>query len=118
MSNPFEYGLGKFMDVDQPGDFAGKEALRAIRDAGVTRRFMGLVIEGAPFAGTNEAPWRLSDAKGGDAGYASASAYSPRAQSNIAVAMVSVAAMEAGTGVTVHADTGDLRAQVVPLPIV
>ena len=118
MSNPFEYGLGKFMDVDQDGDFAGKAALKAIRDAGVTRRFMGLLIEGEPFAGTNESPWRLSDAGGNDVGYASASAYSPRAQSNIAVAMVGVQAIDAGQCVTVHADTGDLHARVVPLPIV
>ena len=118
MSNPFEYGLGKFMDVDQDGDFAGKAVLKAIRDTGVTRRFMGLLIEGEQFAGTNESPWRLSDAGGNDVGYASASAYSLRAQSNIAVAMVGVQAINAGQGVRVHADTGDLHARVVPLPIV
>ena len=118
MSNPFEYGLGKFMDVDQEGDFAGKEALRLIRDAGVTRRFMGLLIEGGPFATTNEAPWQLSKTDGAYAGYASASAWSPRANSNIAVAMVSVEAIESGNGVVVHTEAGDLKAQVVELPII
>ena len=118
MSNPFEYGLGKFMDVDQEGDFAGKEALRLIRDAGVTRRFMGLLIEGEPFATTNESPWPLSNSDGACAGYASASAWSPRANSNIAVAMVSVEAIESGNGVLVHTETGDLKSQVVELPII
>ena len=118
MSNPFEYGLGKFMDVDQEGDFAGKEALRLIRDAGVTRRFMGLLIEGEPFATTNKSPWQLSNSHGGYAGYASASAWSPRANSNIAVAMVSVEAIKSGNGVVVHTETGDLKAQVVALPII
>ena len=110
MSNPFEYGLGKFMDVDQEGDFAGKEALRFIRDAGVTRRFMGLLIEGEPFASTNESPWQLSKTDDAYAGYASASAWCPRANSNIAVAMVSVEAIESGNGVVVHTEAGDLKA--------
>jgi len=118
MSNPFEYGLGKFMDVDQEGDFAGKEALRLIRDAGVTRRFMGLLIEGEPFATTNESRLQLSKTDGVYAGYASASAWSPRANSNIAVAMVNVEAIESANGVVVHTETGDLKAQVVELPII
>ena len=118
MSNPFEYGLGRFMDIDQDQDFAGKEALRAIRDAGVTRRFMGLLIGGEPFATTNESRWPLSMADGRAAGYACATAYSPRAQSNIAVAMVSIDAIDAGAPVVVHADGGDLEARVVELPIV
>ena len=117
-SNPFELGLERFIDIDQPNDFAGKQALKALREAGVKRRFMGLLIEGEPFAGTNEARWRLSWRDGDYAGYASASAYSPRAESNIAVAMVGAEVIDAGSPVTVHTDTGDLCAQVVDLPIV
>ena len=117
-SNPFEYGLGKFIDVDQEGEFAGKEALRLIQHAGVTRRFMGLLIEGEPFATTNESPWQLSKTDGVYAGYASASAWSPRANSNIAVAMVSVEAIESGNGIVVHTEAADLKAQVVELPII
>jgi glycine cleavage system aminomethyltransferase T len=118
MSNPFEYGLGKFVDVDQEQDFAGKAALRAIRDAGVTRRFMGLLIEGAPFTGTNENRWLLSQKDGRAAGYACATAYSPRVASNIAVAMVSTEATDAGAPIVVHADGGDLEARIVELPII
>ena len=117
-SNPFELGLGRFIDIDQPHDFAGKPALQALREAGIKRRFMGLLIDGAPFNGTNEAWWDLSWRDGDYAGYASASAYSPRAKSNIAVAMVNSEVIQAGTPVTVHTDTGDLRARVVELPIV
>ncbi|MDG2491052.1 MAG: glycine cleavage system protein T, partial [Alphaproteobacteria bacterium] len=40
-SNPFEFGMDKFIDVDQEQDFVGKAALQALRDAGATRRFMG-----------------------------------------------------------------------------
>ena len=79
---------------------------------------MGLLIEGEPFATTNESPWQLSNSHGGYAGYASASAWSPRANSNIAVAMVSVEDIESGNGVVVHTEAGDLKAQVVELPII
>ena len=79
---------------------------------------MGLLIEGEPFATTNESPWQLSNYGGAYAGYASASAWSPRATSNIAVAMVSVEAIEAGNVVVVHTEAGDLNAQVVELPII
>ena len=118
MSNPFEYGLGKFMDIDREGDFAGKEALKLLRDAGVTRRFMGLLIDGEPFATTNESTWQLSNTDGAYAGYASASAWSPRANSNIALAMLSVEAIASGSGVVVHTEVGDLKAKVVELPII
>ena len=117
-SNPFELGLGRFIDVDQPHDFVGKTALRLLRDAGVKRRFMGLLIDGAPFTGTNEARWNLSWRDGEYAGYASAAAYSPRASSNVAVAMVNSEVINAGMPVTVHSDTGVLGARVVELPIV
>ena len=117
-SNPFELGLGRFIDIDQPHDFVGKQALKALRAAGVTRRFMGLLIEGDPFAGTNESPWRLSWRDGKHAGYASASAYSPRVGSNIAVAMVASEVIDAGAPVVVHTGAGERAAIVVELPIV
>ena len=117
-ANPFEFGLGRFMDIDQDRDFAGKKALHAIREAGLKRRFMGLLIEGAPFGGTNESPWRLSWDGGKYAGFASASAYSPRAESNIAVAMVNIEVIEADAPVLVDTGAAVLSASVVELPIV
>ena len=116
-ANPFEMGLGRFMDVDQERDFVGKSALLAIRETGVKRRFMGLLIEGEPFNGTNEAPWQLSWNGGEYAGFASASAYSPRARSNIAVAMVNIEPIEAVAPVSVHTGGPVLQAKIVELPI-
>ena len=117
-SNPFELGLGKFVDIDQPYDFAGKQALMALREAGVKRRFMGLLIDGDPFTGTNEARWQLSWRDGENAGYAAAAAYSPRVGSNIAVAMVHTEVINAAAPVIVHTGAGNLGARVVELPII
>jgi aminomethyltransferase len=115
-TTPYELGMDKFIDVDQEQDFVGKAALRALRDAGVKRRFMGLLIDGDPFPTTNEARWKLLQ-NGDYVGYASAAAYSPRVQSNIAVAMVSVAAIESGQPIDVACNLGDRTATIVPLPI-
>ncbi|HBP73913.1 MAG TPA: glycine cleavage system protein T, partial [Alphaproteobacteria bacterium] len=52
------------------------------------------------------------------AGYACASAYSPRAQSNIAVAMVKTDVIDRGAQVNVHTETGIRTADVVQLPII
>jgi len=116
-TNPFELGLGKFVDLDQAQDFVGKSALRTLRDSGVKRRFMGLLIDGAPFTATNESRWDLEQ-DGAKVGYASAAGYSPRAGSNVAVAMVSVAAIESGREIIVQCDDGARTARVVPFPIV
>ena len=117
MTNPFELGLDRFMDIDQPHDFVGKTALQVIKREGVSRRFMGLMIDGAPFNGTNEHWWDLTS-DGAYAGYACASAYSPRAQSNIAVAMVKTDVIDSGAQVNVHTETGNRTADVVQLPII
>lgn len=117
MTNPFELGMDKFINLDQPHDFVGKDALRAIRDAGVKRRFMGLMIDGAPFTATNENRLDL-EWNGAYAGYAAATAYSPRLASNIAVAMVSTDAIDSGERITVKTDDGPLTAKIMPLPMI
>ena len=48
-SNPFEFGLGRYIDLDQDQEFVGKAALRKIREAGVKREFIGLRIDGPRF---------------------------------------------------------------------
>ena len=116
-ANPFELGLDRFMDVDQPHDFVGKKALQAIKRAGVARRFVGLVMDGEPLKKTNEHPIAL-DWNGKPAGYASACAYSPRAGSNIAVAMVNRDAIEAAARLTMRIGDAELGAKIVKLPIV
>ena len=116
-SNPFELGMDRLIDLDQSQDFVGKAALMDIKARGVTRRFMGLIIDGEKFTGTNEGRWRL-EWNGQDAGYVSASAYSPRLDANIAMAMISVAAIESGDKVHVLNETGRLTAKIVSLPMV
>lgn len=44
-NNPFELGLAKYVHLDRPIDFLGREALQAIQARGISRRMMGLFIE-------------------------------------------------------------------------
>ncbi len=115
--NPFELGMDKFIDLEQTIDFVGKKALKFIKEKGVQRSFMGLIIDGPSFPRTNESRWAVNG-NGECVGYASAAAWSPRVNSNIAVAMISKAAIEADKPVEVVTDWGARSANIVPLPII
>ena len=116
-TNPFELGMDNFINLDQPHDFIGKPALQAIKAAGVSRRFIGLLIDGAPFKGGNEHRWDVT-LNGAYAGFASACAYSPRVQSNIGVGMVSTEAIAASDGVAIVTDDGILPARTASFPLI
>ncbi|XDZ65240.1 glycine cleavage T C-terminal barrel domain-containing protein [Alphaproteobacteria bacterium LSUCC0684] len=114
-SNPFEMGLGKFIDLEQEVDFIGKEALRKITAEGPKRRFCGVIMDGAPLTSTNSHPWRITR-DGVDVGFASAAAYSPRLEWNIATALITVEAAEAEGGLVVMGDDGARNARPTSLP--
>ena len=116
-TNPFELGMDKFINLDQPHEFIGKTALKAIKAAGVKRRFTGLLIDGAPFQSANEHRWDVT-LNGAYAGFASACAYSPRVKSNIGVGLILIPAIEAPDGVAVVTDHGVLPARAASFPLV
>ena len=114
-TTPFEMGLDRFVDLNQHHDFIGKKSLTALKEAGVKRRFVGLKIDGSAFARPAENRFDVMY-HGASAGYVSAAAFSPRIGSNIALAMVSTIAIDAGTGVEVITDVGMRHAVIVDLP--
>ncbi|MDZ7768656.1 MAG: glycine cleavage T C-terminal barrel domain-containing protein [Woeseiaceae bacterium] len=84
--NPFEAGLGAFVDLDRDDDFVGKAALRRIAEEGVRRRRVGYVIGGDRINGISE--WH--DVKLGHnvVGKVTEAVYSPRLGKNIAVGLL------------------------------
>jgi glycine cleavage system aminomethyltransferase T len=114
-SNPFEMGLGKFVDLEQDADFIGKNALKTIKAEGPNRRFCGVIMDGEPLTSTNSHPWRITQ-NGIDVGFASAAAYSPRLEWNIATALISVEAADAEGGLVVASDDGERNARPTSLP--
>ena len=109
--------MDKFIDLEQEFDFIGKAALREIKKQGVRRRFIGLIIDGAPFEKTNEHRWDVL-LNGEYVGYASACAYSPRLKSNIGVGLISTDAIEAHDGLAVATDDGILSLRAASFPLI
>jgi aminomethyltransferase len=113
--NPLELGMERLLDLDMDADFIGKAALRRIRDEGVTRRFVGLVLDGPPIVGSNPDNWPVTAED--LVGYVTSAVYSPRLEQNIALAIVDLAAAADGTSLAVTAENGVTRtATVVPKP--
>lgn len=113
--NPYQVGLGWAVDLDQPGEFIGKNALRKIEKDGISRRLVGLELGGEPLAGANEDRWPLTD--GNEAiGDIRSAGYSPRLQKNIGYAMVPTGHSTPGTELLAKTPVGDCPARVVKMP--
>ncbi len=114
-TNPYELGLDRLVNLDTDAHFIGRAALERIRDEGVNRRQVGLVIDGDPMTGPNTRFWPIVRI-GSTIGKVTSAIYSPRLEQNIALAMVAIDATDLGTEVEVSTTSGAARATVVERP--
>lgn len=114
-TNPYELGLDRLIDLDMEADFIGKAALKRIRDEGVKRMQVGLIIEADPMRGPNTTFWQINKA-GADIGKVTSAVYSPRLERNIALAMIDIEHAHVGTQVEVVLPSGPTFATVVERP--
>jgi len=114
-TNPFELGFDRLVALDGEADFIGKAALRHIKEQGVTRKQVGLVIEGRPLNGPNTSFWPI-DREGDTVGKVTSAVFSPRLGANIALAMVSTASSEVGTVLNITTPMGPRCGTVVERP--
>ena len=114
-TNPFELGLDRLVAVDSDVEFIGKDALRRLRDEGVTRRQVGIVIDMDPLTGPNTTFWPVI-AGGERVGEVTSAVWSPRLEQNIALAMVRADLAPIGTKLDVETKHGTMRATVVDRP--
>lgn len=113
-TNPFEVGLGRLVDLDQDADFIGKAALRRIAAEGITRKLVGIEVDGAPLH-YNDYRWPAT--RGGAAiGHVTSCVYSPRLEKNIGFAMLDLADTALGIEIDVAPPDGPRRAVVVEKP--
>ena len=114
-TNPFELGLDRLVNLEGKEDFVGKTALKEIKEKGVSRKQVGLIIEGQPLSGPNTRFWEIKyDEK--IVGKVTSAVYSPRLKQNIALAMISVDLTTIGTEVKINTYAGTLGAMVVEKP--
>ncbi|WIV52266.1 glycine cleavage T C-terminal barrel domain-containing protein [Marivivens sp. LCG002] len=114
-TNPFELGLDRLVNLDMEADFIGKAALRKIKEEGVKRKQVGLIIEGEPLKGPNTTFWAI---KVGDktVGKVTSAVYSPRLDQNIALAMIATEHAQIGKAVEVVTRSGPVRATICERP--
>lgn len=112
--NPFEAGLGAFVQLDRGDDFVGKAALRRIKAEGIRRRRTGFVIEGDRIDGVEN--WHHVDLDGNTVGVITEAVYSPRVDANIAVGMLATAIGGDADGLVTDLGDGKRTVTVAALP--
>jgi glycine cleavage system aminomethyltransferase T len=112
-NNPFELGLERLVDLDV--ECVARDALRRIEESGVSRKIVGVELDGDPFPTLNLVKWPAR--AGGDlVGKVTSAVHSPRLDKNIGYAWVPVELSEPGTRLEVESEWGDRKATVVPMP--
>lgn len=114
-TNPFELGFDRLINLDMEADFIGKSALKRIKEEGVRRKQIGVIIDGEPLKGPNTTFWTINK-DGEPIGKITSAVYSPRLEQNIALAMVGIEHAEFGTHVEVITNSGAQSARFVEFP--
>ncbi|HKW42981.1 MAG TPA: glycine cleavage T C-terminal barrel domain-containing protein [Thermoplasmata archaeon] len=116
-NNPYEVGLGWTVDEDKSDEYLGKVALQRIKRDGVTRKLVGVEVEGAPLGAWIPDYWDVH-ADGRKVGHVTSLTYSPRLERNIGYALLAKDHAKLGTPLKVATSKGLRSATVVKKPFV
>ena len=114
-TNPFELGLDRLVNLESDLDFIGKEALKKIKQDGIKRKQVGLIIDCNPLSGPNTTFWPI-EKNGKKIGKVTSAVYSPRLKKNIALAMIEINYSELGNQLDVQTHEGKYSATIVEKP--
>ena len=114
-TNPFELGLDRLVNLDSEVNFIGKEALKKIRQEGIKRKQIGLILDGEPLKGPNTTFWKIKK-NDKTVGKVTSAVYSPRLRKNIALGMVTVENSHLNTDLKVKTSDKEYKALVVEKP--
>jgi glycine cleavage system aminomethyltransferase T len=115
-TNPFEVtGLERLVET-QDADYVGKQALERIRAEGVSRKLVGIEIDGEPVEQPTQ-HWPVS--LGGErVGHVTDACWSPRLEKNIGYVWVPIGLAVPGTRLVVDADDGERVGATAALPFI
>ena len=113
-ANPYEVGLGKWVDLDREDDFVGKAALKVIVDEGIRRRRVGFFVSGDRIDGIEQAHHVYLEEE--VVGTVTEAIYSPRLEQNIALGLLSSEVADDEQGLEVEIDNVRRRAKISTLP--
>jgi glycine cleavage system aminomethyltransferase T len=115
-TNPYEIGLERLVNLNKPEPFIGRDALKRISADGVTRKLVGVEIDGANLdLNMTKWPVRAADAP---VGQVTSAVYSPRLKKNIGYAMVPIERSALGTSLKVDTPDRERGAVVVNMPFI
>ena len=114
-TNPFELGLDRLVNLETNIDFIGKDALKKIKQDGIKRKQVGLIIDCNPLSGPNTTFWPIKK-NGKKIGKVTSAVYSPRLKKNIALAMIEINYSELGNQLDVQTHEGKYSATIVEKP--
>ena len=114
-TNPFELGFDRLVNLDTDINFIGKEALKKIKQEGIKRKQVGLIIDCDPLSGPNTTFWPI-EKDGNTIGKVTSAVYSPRLKKNIALAMIEINYSELGNQLDVQTHEGKYSATIVEKP--
>ena len=114
-TNPFELGLDRLVNLDNDNKFIGKEALIKIKEKGIKRKQVGMIIDSDPLKGPNTTFWPILK-NNSNIGKVTSAVYSPRLKENIALGMVSIENSEIDNSFEIKMSVSNNRAKVVLKP--
>jgi aminomethyltransferase len=115
-TNPFEVtGLERLVE-EQEADYIGKEALERIRREGVSRKLVGVVLDGDPVDQPTR-HWPVS-VDGARVGHVTDATWSPRLEQNIGYVWVPIAMASPGTRLVVETDDGSRTGTTSAIPFI
>jgi len=121
--NPYQVGIGYpwMVDLEQEADFVGKQALKRIKEQGISRKLVGVELGGESLGSYSDGsmidffPVRHD---GQAVGKVTSACWSPRLEKNIGYAMLPIALTELGTEVEAETPHGRTTAVVVEMPFI
>ncbi len=114
-TNPYELGFDRLVNLETDIEFIGKEALKKIKQNGIKRKQVGLIIDCDPLSGPNTTFWPI-EKDGKTIGKVTSAVYSPRLKKNIALAMIEINYSKLGNQLDVQTHEGKYSATIVEKP--
>ena len=114
-TNPYEVGLDRLVSLDTNINFIGKNSLKKIKENGIKRKQVGLILDCEPLEGPNTTFWKIYKNKN-EIGKVTSAVYSPRLKKNIALAMISIEQADIGNVLDVEKSFSMVKATVVNKP--
>ena len=115
-TNPYELGLDRLVNLDSKINFIGKNALKNIKEVGVARKQVGLVLECEPLLGPNTKFWPVLNEENIKVGKITSAIYSPRLKKNIALAMIDIHYTTIGHKLKVKIENEIINSTIVDKP--